>query len=165
MQNNFEFKHSEKTACMVKNLPYTLTDAQREFGRMSLGPGQPLCNEPADPGGDVGSGRPLSPPWLFCMLLKTDGRVHDGAHRSAGRTALREFKTAVGNENHGIKIELLTGAMTAKEKRLAYERIENHDVDIIVGTHAVIQDKVNYDHLALVITDEQHRFGCAKGKC
>lgn len=49
--------------------------------------------------------------------------------------------------------------MTAKEKRLAYEKIASHEADIIVGTHALIQDKVHYDRLALVITDEQHRFG------
>ena len=59
----------------------------------------------------------------------------------------------------GIRVELLTGSMTAKEKRLAYERIENHEADIIVGTHALIQEKVSYSQLALVITDEQHRFG------
>ena len=53
----------------------------------------------------------------------------------------------------------MTGSMTAKEKRLAYERIAGHEVDIIVGTHALIQEKVIYDKLALVITDEQHRFG------
>ncbi len=62
---------------------------------------------------------------------------------------------------HGIKSRavLVTGSMTAKEKRLAYERIAGHEVDIIVGTHALIQEKVIYDKLALVITDEQHRFG------
>ncbi len=54
---------------------------------------------------------------------------------------------------------LLTGSMTAKEKRMAYEKIKSHEADIIVGTHALIQDKVVYDRLALVITDEQHRFG------
>ena len=47
--------------------------------------------------------------------------------------------------------------MTAKEKNEAYERIREHKVDIIVGTHALIQEKVVYDNLALVITDEQHR--------
>ena len=54
---------------------------------------------------------------------------------------------------------LVTGSMTAKEKRLAYEKIRNHEADIIIGTHALIQEKVIYDNLALVITDEQHRFG------
>ena len=64
-------------------------------------------------------------------------------------------------EAHGIeKVPILvTGSMTAKEKRIAYEKIASHEADIIVGTHALIQEKVVYDKLALVITDEQHRFG------
>ena len=63
-------------------------------------------------------------------------------------------------ENEIDKVPVLvTGSMTAKEKRLAYEKIASHEADIIVGTHALIQEKVVYDRLALVITDEQHRFG------
>ena len=58
-----------------------------------------------------------------------------------------------------LKVELLTGSMTAKEKRLAYGRIESGQAQIIVGTHALIQEKVTYANLALVVTDEQHRFG------
>lgn len=46
---------------------------------------------------------------------------------------------------------LVTGSMTAKEKRLAYEKIASHEADIIIGTHALIQEKVVYDRLALVI--------------
>ena len=53
----------------------------------------------------------------------------------------------------------MTGSMTAKEKREAYQEIAEHRADVIVGTHALIQDKVEYDNLALVVTDEQHRFG------
>lgn len=64
-------------------------------------------------------------------------------------------------EDYGIPIKtvLLTGSMTAKEKRRAYDRIECGLAKIIIGTHALIQNAVNYDNLALVITDEQHRFG------
>lgn len=64
-------------------------------------------------------------------------------------------------ETYGIPIqtELLTGSMTAKEKREAYARIADGTAKIILGTHALIQDKVDYQRLALVVTDEQHRFG------
>ena len=58
-----------------------------------------------------------------------------------------------------VRVELLTGSMTAKEKRMAYERIASGEAQIIVGTHALIQEKVKYHSLALVVTDEQHRFG------
>ena len=58
-----------------------------------------------------------------------------------------------------LHAELLTGSMTAKEKREAYERIASGESDIIVGTHALIQEKAIYNNLALVVTDEQHRFG------
>ena len=67
-------------------------------------------------------------------------------------------------EKHGVdkKVILLTGSMTAKEKRIAYEKVASHEADIIIGTHALIQEKIVYDNLALVITDEQHRFGVAQ---
>ena len=58
-----------------------------------------------------------------------------------------------------VKVELLTGSMTAKEKRRAYDRIACGYAKFIVGSHALIQGAVVYDSLALVVTDEQHRFG------
>ncbi len=59
----------------------------------------------------------------------------------------------------GVRTELLTGSLTAAQKRAALEKIRDHEVDVIVGTHALIEKKVEYHDLALVITDEQHRFG------
>lgn len=64
-------------------------------------------------------------------------------------------------KEHNINVNpvVLVGSMTAKEKREAYKVIESGDADIIIGTHALIQEKVNYNNLTMVVTDEQHRFG------
>ncbi|MDF2839996.1 MAG: recG [Clostridia bacterium] len=62
-------------------------------------------------------------------------------------------------EGTGIRIELLKGSMSAKAKNEVLQRVRNHEADIIIGTHALIQDKVEFPKVGLVITDEQHRFG------
>lgn len=62
----------------------------------------------------------------------------------------------------GFKTELLLGSTTQKEKRRIYEAIRNGEVQIVIGTHALISEKVEFNNLALVITDEQHRFGVAQ---
>ena len=61
--------------------------------------------------------------------------------------------------NYNLNMTLLTGSTPKKEKDLIYEELKNGDIDIIVGTHALIQEDVTYHNLGLVITDEQHRFG------
>ena len=63
-----------------------------------------------------------------------------------------------------LTIELLVGSMTKKEKSLVIERLKNNEIDIVVGTHALIQDNVEFSNLGLVITDEQHRFGVLQRK-
>ncbi len=62
-------------------------------------------------------------------------------------------------KNTNAEIRLLTGSTTAKNKRIVYEELLNGSCDIVIGTHALIEDKVKFNNLSLVITDEQHRFG------
>ena len=62
-------------------------------------------------------------------------------------------------KNTDLKVELLTGSTPKKEKKTIYEKLDNNEIDLIIGTHALIQDEVKYYNLGLVITDEQHRFG------
>ena len=76
--------------------------------------------------------------------------------------AAQHYEGICGYVEHyhvSLKPILLVGSMTAREKREAYERIAAGEVNLVVGTHAVIQEKVRFKNLALVVTDEQHRFG------
>ncbi len=143
---------------LIRNLPYELTNAQKkvweEIKKDMKGPTamQRLVQ------GDVGSGKTIiavlalvaasKNGYQGCIMAPTEvlaKQHYDGMHK-----LLTSF---------GIRIALLVGSMTASQKRETYELIKNHEVDIIVGTHALIQEKVEYASLGLVITDEQHRFG------
>ena len=110
--------------------------------------------------GDVGSGKTII---AVLALLRAAENGFQGALMVPTEVLARQHFESITQmfEEYGIGVRaiLLTGSMTQKEKRLAYEAIESHRADIIVGTHALIQEKVVYDKLALVITDEQHRFG------
>ena len=110
--------------------------------------------------GDVGSGKTII---AFLGLLLAGLNGYQGALMAPTEVLARQhYENISGMLEHyhlPLKAELLTGSMTAKQKREAYERISSGDVSIIIGTHALIQDKVIYHDLALVVTDEQHRFG------
>lgn len=110
--------------------------------------------------GDVGSGKTIV---AVLALMNAALNGYQGAMMAPTEVLARQHYESICNlfETYDIPIKaaLLTGSMTAKEKRRVYDRIECGLVKIIIGTHALIQDKVFYDNLALVVTDEQHRFG------
>jgi ATP-dependent DNA helicase RecG len=65
-------------------------------------------------------------------------------------------------KNSGLNIKLLTGSTKAKERRIIHQNLENGDINILIGTHALIEDKVKFKNLGYVVIDEQHRFGVAQ---
>ena len=113
--------------------------------------------------GDVGSGKTVI---AALALLLNAKNGFQGALMVPTEVLAKQHYESLSEmcSKYGVNVTLLTGSMTAKEKKAEYEIIKNHQTDIIIGTHALIQEKVEYDNLGLVITDEQHRFGVNQRK-
>lgn len=108
--------------------------------------------------GDVGSGKTILA--ILSLLMAVKNGYQGSIMVPTEVLAKQHYKSFCQIlSGYDVSVCLLVGSMTAKEKREAYDKIKEHEADIIVGTHALIQEKVIYDNLALVITDEQHRFG------
>lgn len=167
-----EYPMIESTDCeeLINRLPYNLTKAQllvwEEIKRDMNG--AIVMNRLIQ--GDVGSGKTILAVLALLMAVKNGYQASIMVPTEV--LAKQHYKSLYGLlSDFGVSVCLLVGSMTAKEKRDAYDMIREHRADVIVGTHALIQEKVVYDNLALVITDEQHRFGVkqreelmAKGK-
>ena len=143
---------------MLKRLPYTLTNAQlRTIDEVikDLESHKPM-NRLIQ--GDVGSGKTVV---SAIALLIVAVNKYQGVIMVPTEVLAKQHYESLQEmyEGLGIRVGLLVGSMTAKEKREMYKEIKEHNIDIVVGTHALIQEKVEYDNLALVVTDEQHRFG------
>ena len=61
-----------------------------------------------------------------------------------------------------LKVALLTGSTKAKDRKFLHKELENGDINLLIGTHALLEDKVQFNNLGLVVIDEQHRFGVAQ---
>ena len=159
----YPFTFSGEMASVEECLPYALTGAQKKVIRevyADLSGGHIMTRLIQ---GDVGSGKTIV---AILALLQAAANGYQGALMVPTEVLARQHYESMTELFASLGITyrpvLLTGSMTAKEKRLARESIENHEADIVIGTHALIQEKVVYDNLALVITDEQHRFGVAQ---
>lgn len=156
--SDFVLAENEKTEQLVQMLPYALTSGQEkawEDVRTDLQSGY-VMNRLIQ--GDVGSGKTVI---AMLALLCAAENGHQGAIMVPTEVlANQHYEEFVRYLTPlGIRITLLTGSMTAAQKRKAAGEIAGHETDIIVGTHALIQEKVTYADLALIVTDEQHRFG------
>lgn len=163
IRSPFHVEKQEECRRLLKDLPYRLTNAQLRTLEEVLGDlkSGSVMNRLIQ--GDVGSGKTII---AVLALLAVCENGYQGALMVPTEVLARQHYESVAElfVAHGVekKVILITGSMTAKEKRLAYEKVASHEADIIIGTHALIQEKVVYDNLALVITDEQHRFGVAQ---
>lgn len=163
-----ELKHSKPSSypvdgdvydnALLEILPYELTSGQKkawEEIKKDMQSGK-VMNRLIQ--GDVGSGKTVIAMLALAAIAKSG---HQGAimvpTEVLAKQHYEEFCAYL--EPLGIRIGLLTGSMTAVQKRKMYQKTADQEVDILVGTHALIQEKVEYANLALIVTDEQHRFG------
>lgn len=159
--NTFPMKPVWTTEEIIEGLPYDLTGAQKnvwhEIERDLSG--HKLMSRLVQ--GDVGSGKTviaflamvLSAENGFQSTLMVPTEVLANQHYEGFLKLMEEQNIT---SCHPV---LLTGSTTAKQKREIYQKIADGEVNVIIGTHALIQEKVEYKNLGLVITDEQHRFG------
>ena len=112
--------------------------------------------------GDVGSGKTLVA--LLCCLLAVDNGFQTCIMAPTEILAnqhyetLSSFLTAVPN----VRVSLLTGSTSKKERAVLLPALQNGEIDILIGTHALLEDNVQWGNLGLVVVDEQHRFGVAQ---
>ncbi|MDE5569354.1 MAG: ATP-dependent DNA helicase RecG, partial [Ruminococcus sp.] len=154
----------DKNICInefFENLPFTMTDGQYQAVSEII---DDLCrNTPMNRllQGDVGSGKTAVAAAVCCFAVKNGFQAAVMAPTEI--LAIQHTKTFTSFlEKFGIKVALLTGSTTAKNKRKICHELIDGEIDVLVGTHAIIQKDIEYKSLALVITDEQHRFGVAQ---
>ena len=108
--------------------------------------------------GDVGSGKTLVA--LLCMLIALDNGFQCCMMAPTEILATQHFATLKEFlKGMPVKVALITGSTKEANRKILHEELENGQLQIIVGTHALIEDRVKFKNLGLVVIDEQHRFG------
>ncbi|KGM94152.1 ATP-dependent DNA helicase RecG [Clostridium botulinum] len=150
------FKIAQELKILKENLPFTLTDAQNKVVR------EILIDEKRDRPmnrlvqGDVGSGKTIVSLIALFNIVKNG---YQGVLMAPTEIlANQHYEQAINLfENFNVKIELLTGS--TKKKDVIKGKLKSGEVDIVIGTHALLEDDVEFKKLGMVVTDEQHRFG------
>lgn len=159
-KNQFTFEENGIVEQIISKLPYPLTGAQKRtidciHNEMR---GDYVMQRLIQ--GDVGSGKTIV---AFLAMIDAASNGYQSAIMAPTEVLARQhyenFTQMCRDYDLDFPVILLTGSMTAKQKRDAYERMLLYPNALIVGTHALIQERAVYENLALVITDEQHRFG------
>ncbi|MDO9511296.1 MAG: ATP-dependent DNA helicase RecG [Bacteroidales bacterium] len=141
-----------------KILPFSLTEAQKRVIReirADMGSGKQM-NRLLQ--GDVGSGKTIVA--LMCMLLAIDNSYQACLMAPTEILANQHYKSFLKySEGLDLNVELLTGNTKTAQRKVLFESLRNGDIHFLIGTHALIEDQVQFGNLGLVVIDEQHRFG------
>lgn len=160
LENGYPMMETSHTGRFLEALPYTLTKAQGRVWEEIKGDllGHKAMNRLVQ--GDVGSGKTIL---AFLALLMCVSNGYQGAMMAPTEVLAGQHFESLKELTRKYSLPfcpaLLTGSMTAKEKKDVYEEMKSGKANVIIGTHALIQEKAEYKNLALVVTDEQHRFG------
>ncbi len=153
-----QFRPLEEMQGFMDSLPFKLTNAQTKvFKEIENGMESPkVMNRLVQ--GDVGSGKTIV---AVLALLKAVKSGYQGTLMVPTEILAEQHFGSINGllEGWGIRVALLTGSQTRKQKTEILENIKSGVIDVVIGTHALIEDDVKFDRLGLVITDEQHRFG------
>lgn len=157
-EDGIKFEISKDLKNIISSLPFKLTKAQNRALDEIIQDmdSDKIMNRLVQ--GDVGSGKTVVALLALanCVLngyqgaLMAPTEILAGQHYISLTESLKDF---------GINVGLLIGSLTKKQKDTVLEQIKNNEIDILIGTHALIEDKVEFNNIGLVITDEQHRFG------
>lgn len=158
MQNRYVIRDFLPIDRFLEKLPFSLTDGQKqvvEEMKQDLS-GSTVMNRLIQ--GDVGSGKTVIAEIAILAVIENGYQAAFMAPTEV--LATQHYESLRKDfEEYGYRICLLVGSTKASEKRKIYQELEKGEIDLVIGTHALIQEKVVYQNLALVITDEQHRFG------
>ena len=160
LPNRYAMFETADTVRFLEQMPFALTKAQKKvWQEIKEDMGSPYCMNRLIQG-DVGSGKTII---AFLALLMCAANGYQGALMAPTEVlAMQHFESVnqyIREYHLAFRPVLLVGSMTAKEKKEAYEKIASGEANLVIGTHAIFQEKVVYRSLALVVTDEQHRFG------
>ena len=164
-ESEYDFIETSNVKRLIEELPYKLTNAQDKvineiINDMLSGK---VMNRLIQ--GDVGSGKTIVA--FLSMLFCVSNSYQTALMAPTEILAIQHYNNLselTGKYKLPFKLALLTGSTSAKDKKEIYENIKNGVINAVIGTHAVIQDKVEFKNLALVVTDEQHRFGVRQRK-
>ena len=158
IENGILFKDKKIIDDLIESLPFKLTNAQakvfKEVKKDMLSP--KVMNRLIQ--GDVGSGKTVIA--VLALVLAVANGYQAAFMAPTEVLAMQHYKSlSLMLEPFDIRVGVLVGSLTKKNKDHAKDLIANHELDIVIGTHALIQEGVDFAKLGLVITDEQHRFG------